>query len=667
MNVFRVLSLSVALIGAAAGAANPDDIATRAARYESGGDIGPILQVERMLGESIGHPARRTQAEAALIRMLAPDATFEARRFACERLAVFGSDAALPAIAALLKDEPTIGLACIALGGLPSDRATALLIDALPAAGPDGRLQIISALGRRGEAAAVPALAALARDADAGLARAAIAALGRIPAQPARDALADLRTSSRGETGPDLAAATLDSAGRLAEHGDAAAAAAIYSETLQTAPCPHIRRGAYEALLHLDADGGMARIQSTLLASPRDALLVPVAIAHVARMNNPDASKMFAAAVTNLPPAEQAWMIESLAVRSDADARAAIRAQVASAHSEVRLASIAAVGRLEDGSAVPLLAARLAGGSDAEDKRAADLALTGLRGGAATDQAILDAMVQARGEARVALIGVLARRGAGTAAPALLAEADGADPAAARAAYQAMAKIGGTEHIPALMDRLVAMKDEALRADAETAAGRALARLPDAAARSRILLDALAATPGPEARGSLLRLLSVAGDAAALAAVRSAMADGDARVRDAAVRALSGWSDASAWDAVEAVYRNPESAAHRALAYRGLVRMAGGTGTSPDAAMMERYRMLAGEARSDDERKLLLGALAGVTHPDAMALALPMLDNPGVRAEAILALRRIISTVKPTHPKEAIAAWKLMKEAEAQP
>lgn len=663
-----LVSVAAALLAAfAAHAADTADLAARASRYESGGDVTPLREIDAMLQASIGDAARRAELESLLIRLLAADATFEARRAACERLSVCGTEAALPALAPLLADEQTTGIACLALGGIPSPKATSMLLDALPAARGNARLQIVGALGGRGDAAAVKALAALAGDADVPLACAAIRALGRIPAAPAREALAALRANSRPETAVAVASATLEEADRMAAAGDRAASASLCAGLMQASQPAFIRRGAFSSLLRLDADEGMGRIRTTLTATPPDVQLLPIAIARIAVLKAPDASKTHAAMLPGLPPAAQVWMLDALEARGDADARAAIVAQAAATEATVRRHALAAIGRLEDTTAVPLLAKALADARAQEDVEAAEQALTVLRGGEATDRAIAAAMQSAQGAARTKLIGLLARRDARSALPALLAESGGADAAAAKAAFQALAKIAVADDLPALLERLVSLQGGAARAEAETAAARALAKIAQGPDRSKAVLALLGRNPPLEARCSLLRMLPVAGDAAGLDALQKALTDAEAPVRETAVRGLAGWPGAAAWDAAAGLYLQPGNDAARVLALRGLVRMAGELNAKPDAALIERYRKLLGGARTDDDRKLILSALAGVAHPDALALALPLLDAPGVKAEAILALQRIIPAVRPSHPKEAAEAAVRLKAAGGQP
>jgi hypothetical protein len=156
-----------------------------------------------------------------------------------------------------------------------------------------------------------------------------------------------------------------------------------------------------------------------------------------------------------------------------------------------------------------------------------------------------------------------------------------------------------------------------------------------------------------DSRIALLGLLPGCGDAAALAALKAASDSSDPRVRDAAVRALADWPDASAWDALAGIYRQPATESVGGLALRGLVRLAGEENAHPSARLIERYRQLFAGARNDADNRLILGALGGDSQPEALALAVALLDNTGVRAEAEVAVKRIAEAIKAQSPKAA--------------
>lgn len=66
--------------------ADTAQIFAEAATYEPGQSREPFRRIE----ELVGQPSRgaRKQLEAGLVRLLAPSATFEARRFACKQLGI---------------------------------------------------------------------------------------------------------------------------------------------------------------------------------------------------------------------------------------------------------------------------------------------------------------------------------------------------------------------------------------------------------------------------------------------------------------------------------------------------------------------------------------------------------------------------------------------------
>ena len=171
-----------------------------------------------------------------------------------------------------------------------------------------------------------------------------------------------------------------------------------------------------------------------------------------------------------------------------------------------------------------------------------------------------------------------------------------------------------------------------------------------------MICRALAQASDTETRCSLVRLLPVCADGPALAALKTACSSSEANLKDAAVRTLADWPDAAAWDMLAELYRQSANSAYQALALRALVRLAEDANAHPNSALFDRYRQLFSDARNDDDRKLILGALADAARPEALELVLPLLTNSVVRAEAELAVKRIAESIKTQHPKEAAEA-----------
>lgn len=646
-----LLSAPPAFCGRTSTPAELANIISEAARYQPGQSREPFRRIEEMVGQSAADTATRAAVEAGLVQLLAPSSTFEARRFACKQLGIIGGKTALPALAALLRSDETVGIACLALTTYPPGKADEMLRAALGAAPRNARVQIITTLGDRRDTDSVGLLAQLARDPDRFVAESAIAALGKIADKAAWMTITGLRRVVAPALTPALTEATVRCAAGLAASGDRKRAIAAYHELLVPSQPAYIRRAALEGILRLDRDQGEQRIIQVVRGS--DSPLKPVAIAAVCSLRSKGASARFAAELPRLQPQEQIWMIDSLAARGDAVARAAIAKSVTGPDANVRRAAITALGRVGDASSVAVFARALAKSADPEERRALETALIGLGGGPAVDKEIVAELHRASSNAQVSFIIVLARRQGPAANPVLFEHADSVDPAVAKAAFRALGKTATATDVPAMLSKLLDTRDASVRVEAESAATQALGKVGDASSRSTMVLDALRRTQTPDSISSLLALLPRCGDALALAVLKAAQGDPDPHVREIAVRALAEWPDASAWDILVGIYTQGSSEAVRGLALRGLVRLAGEENARPDSKLMERYRELLTDARGDADLRLILGTLGGAAHPGALQLALPLCANAGVRAEAEVAVKKIAQSIKAQHPQAA--------------
>jgi HEAT repeat protein len=649
--------LAPARSGQASTQADIGKLVAEAATYEP----GQSREAFRHLEELVGNPSAgvRRHLEEGLVRLLAPASTFEARRFACKQLGIIGSNRALPALAELLKSEETAGIACLALTTYPPGKADEVLRAALPEAPVAARIQIINTLGDRRDAKAVKLLAQAAGDADLDVARAAIAALGKEGSEAGWKAIESVSKEANPALQTTLTEATVRCADALARSGDQETATAIYEGLLAPSQPGYVRRAALVALLRLDEVQAQQRTLEVLHGS--DSTLIPVAIANIRALVSSNASEVFAAELPRLQPQEQVWMIDSLAARGDAPACAAIGNSLASTDAGVRRAAIDTLGRIGDTWCVGLFASALDRPPDGEERRALESALIDLHGGAQTDNAIVAALKKASGDTRASLITALARRQGPKANPLLLAEAAQSDPTAAKAGLRALSKTAGGREVTPLLERLTRTSDAGVRSEAEGATAQAIARMDEPGHGSALVRKALGWAQGIESRIALLGLLPGCGDAAALAALKAASDSSDFRIRDAAVRALADWPDVSAWDALAGIYRQPATEAVRGLALRGLVRLAGEENAHPSAKLVERYRQLLAGAHDDADYRLILGALGGDPQPEALALALPLLDNAGVRAEAEVAVKKIAEAIKARNPKAAQDALTRLK------
>ncbi len=641
----------------------------RAITYEPGQSREPFRAIEDLIRQSAAKPSLKKLLDHQLGKMLSPIASEETRLFAARHLAVIGSERTLPDIARLLNSEDTVSVACLALSTYPRGDADELLRSTLPHVPGKSQVQIINTLGDRRDPGSVKVLAELARGTDPVIAEAAVVALGKIGNSQSRKALDTLfKGDTRMESVRTMA--RLQTATQLAEDGSREALPVFESLLASDSPV-YIRRSALAGLLKLDQENAPLRIVEVLRGS--DTALKPVAIAAVRDLRAKDASQNFGGTVLpQLPPEQQIWMIDSLTVRKDAAACAAIVDTLAtSPETSVRQAAAQALGRIGNPEFAEPLAAALARlnppppeDDDGMQRRPAVLtngdeanvivaSAAALRDGSATDQAVLAQLKAAQDPARAAWVSSLAARRSPEVIAALFDEIDGTNAASAKAAFRVMAKAVTADTLFNLLTKYARLRNAALQTEVETFVEQGVLTVDDAKARSESLRAVLAQTFHTPGRAGLVRMLPLCADTNSLSVAIRCLHDPEMPVRNSAVTSLAEWPDDSAWDALVSIHKTPREARYRPIAIRGLVRLASEQNVKPNLRLIERYRNLLTAAKDDNERKLVLGALGGAAHPEALKLAVSALNYPRVRAETEAAIKRIAEAIKEKHPEEA--------------
>ncbi len=267
-----------------------------------------------------------------------------------------------------------------------------------------------------------------------------------------------------------------------------------------------------------------------------------------------------AGAVAGFDAARQALALDVLAECKVGAARGVVTGLVASPDETVRAAAIRALGVLGDKGSVAVLAEA---GAEAE---LAQLTAPGV------DRAIVAGIAAGKPAARVTLLNAAVARGGPGLTPVLLEAVRTADETVQKAALKVLGRTGDVAAYP----QLVALLGAAGGQEAENAVRQMGRRLANRQARLAPLLDPLKDAKAPVAtQAAVVRVLAPLGGEDALAPVRERLAAADATLRDAAVRSLAEWPDATAAEALRSVAADPAaSVVHRTLAARALERLA---------------------------------------------------------------------------------------------
>jgi len=613
--------------------------------YRLGESRAAMHSLDAIARETAGKPEDRSKLVKSLAGLVAsPESTSEGKAIACRLLALTGSDDVIPTLAPLLLDPGLADYARLALEQIPTPAALAALREALPKAPAKAKVGIIATLGLRRDAAAVEPLAAVLNEAlaaDAPLAAAAAAGLGRIGGIQASNALMTAAERAPAVVKPLLADAQLVCAETLIAAGQGADAAGVYQRIYEAADLPAPQRVAALRGLVRTADIKVIPILSAALAKGGPEALAAAPL--VAELSGAAGTEAAVKQLPSLAPPVQAAVLDALANKGDRVAAPAALAAATSADPAVRAAALRALGRLGDASAVPVLVEAAATPNPAQDAARSSLDLLSDPG---TDAALMKLAADAPPATKAEIFRRLAGRNAVAAVPLLLAAAQDADATLRAAAFKSLGTLARAEDVPALLT-LVKRPPAAEDIDAaESALAAACGKVTPPDQRAQLVLKDL---PGasPAVRASLVRVLGLVGSDAALAALRTAAKDADPAVQDAAVRALAETVEPAAAADLLDIIKSATTEKHRVLAMRGYARWA----SSPDRKPADRLAMCKQAlplAKTPQEQRLILAALATIKTAASLAEVAPFLEKGPLVQEACGAAVAIATPLKPT-------------------
>ena len=209
--------------------------------YTEGASRGPLMSIDAAVRDSSGDPAAQKALEQRLANLLHEPVSPLAKEYACNKLALIGSSACIPDLAALLGDPASADAARSALQIIGGAEAAEALRSKLPKLTSRQKAGVMNSLGACRDLASVPALITASKDENAEVSRAALAALGDLGTEGAAEALRKCLTSAPESLRPVVANACLACAERLLAGGQKALAATLYEALANAQQPPHVQ------------------------------------------------------------------------------------------------------------------------------------------------------------------------------------------------------------------------------------------------------------------------------------------------------------------------------------------------------------------------------------------------------------------------------------------
>jgi HEAT repeat protein len=614
-----------------------------------------LLPIDTAAAACHSDPVAREALETRLIQVLQSNAGQPAKAYICEVLAAMGTARSVPALAALLNDAQTSHLGRRALESIRDPAAAQALRAALPQLPDNLKVGVIQSLANIRDTSSIDLFVNLLANPDTNVVRAAASGLGQIGDDRAAQALLDFYRQAPEETRLLATDACLSMARQRLAMNHLEAAAAIY-RMLEDCPLSQVRWAAFQGLVAAEPAQAQTRLLNALNGSPDDSSaagdrqrrMVAQLVRETARA---ETVSSYAQGLASLPIASQIVLLDALSSFSTPAVRTAALDCLTSEDLMLRLSAekaLAACGQVEDLSTLANMAA------NARDDVELQTTMRTLQELQApkVDQELLTLVPTAAPSLQIVLIRTIANRQIPNAGSALIEVARSDDPRVRLEAYRALQSIAD----PVLVEQLVELLANTTNLEEREAVDRALWRSclqindPDQRA-SAVLARLQGADDATEV--ALLPALGRIGGTQALAVVQRATEHSNAAVREAGIRALTNWPDATVADQLWDIASQDQDAAHKIWALRALARVLPQLAREQPDQVATRLQAVMKLAEREEDKRLILSRLPAVRSEVALTLALSCLEQPALRADAVEATAELGEAMKDSHPQAA--------------
>jgi HEAT repeat protein len=604
-----------------------------------------------------------TRKQDELIAVLKSGAGEKDKADVCRELTVVGTADAIPALVALLGDEHLGHMARYALETIPGPAVETALRAQLTQLQGRRLAGVIGSLGVRRDVQAVGGIAKHLSSSDTVVMHAAALSLGRIGTAEAAEILVGAIADPSDPNVPTFAEAIARCAERLAAEGKKDIALQIYDHYNETQLPHQVRAAALRGAVLTRGKDGYEIIREQVRGD--DAVLFNAAIRVCYEVKDPELTGLLAAELPKLNADRKIVVMLALGRRGDAAALPALTAAAKTGDIGVRATAIRAMGEIGKPSAIGAYLELMK--DPARDIATAAREALAATQGSEADATVLKLFTDADPAMRLVGTELIGRRRMLSAVPALLQMAGGPDASLRASAVKRLGELCTPAQMPALLDLLVKATDGRDVENLEEAVSVVARRVSSAEEAAKQVADRMAGANN-ESKAGLIRVLTSLGGATALKQVRAAVKDNDEGIRSTAIRSLGAWKTTEAAPDLLELAKSSSEEKTRLLCLRSYLGMAA-NGDLPANDRLDMCRKGVELVKSDDQKKLLLGALGGIPSMESLELVVPHLDSP-VKGEAAAAALAIIPKVMqdkassaPHLPKLAAALEKVVPAA----
>jgi HEAT repeat protein len=229
-------------------------------------------------------------------------------------------------------------------------------------------------------------------------------------------------------------------------------------------------------------------------------------------------------------------------------------------------------------------------------------------------------------DVRSTLIDTLRTRTVLSDVPVLLEEAEHENEQVRARAKQALGKLAEPSDVPAIIELLLKTETGSERDETEKVIVSVCSRISDPEKRADPVAAVLARAPDKQ-RCVLLPLIGRIGGKTALDAIHAALERDRTDFREAAVRGLCNWPDASVADELLGIVKGSDDRAHRVWALRAYVRVVSLPSSRSNEETLAMFKRSMELASRDEDKTLILSRVAVVRDVATLEWVVPYLER----------------------------------------
>jgi len=593
------------------------------------------------------NPGIYGEIESLFLETLSGETSFASKQVMCSYLGQVASIKAVPVLKSMLLDKDLSTMALSVLLQIPDPLVNQILREGLSEVSGLTKVGIINAIGLRRDPAAIKVLSELIFDKDSLISRSAISSLGKIETEEAARILEKAFDNTDLTLKWDILDAMLLCADKISDT-NAEYALSIYYKAYDSRPPPSILFAALKGALHNKEDRG-ATLTYAVITTFGDPYMQTLSIPIVRDVSDDYGIQPFFKLLPGLDEYQYMQLFTAIAERNDIIVKDVVKEAVKHSNPDIVLAALMAMRHVGEAKDIEFLAT-IASRSRGREQDMARECLYILKG-EEVNNVIIQGLQNPDPKIRVEFVRSIGERNLISAVDQVIVTLRDPDRKVRLESYKVLGKLAEPDKLNEILDISLKANTPAERKEAERTLTMIALKIANENKRANEFLKILPDVKDEASLVMLIQTLGNIGSKPALPVIQEYLTSETINIQIAAIKALSVWPDSAPIHDLKTIVESSNDIKAHNLAMRGYVRM-----IQIDENMTEEKR--GGEcihafeqANNLDEQKIVVSGMAEVATKETFQMAIDLLSDPELKAEAEAAISKIAGPLGGIYPE----------------